>query len=59
MKRHSVESNKKRKFVTDKHFVPYTKPKMVNAAHEMLCDENISEEAFLGAQGVLLLNGLL
>ncbi len=49
----------KSKFINDKHFNGYTQPKMVEVAQEILSHENISEEAFLGAQGVLLLNGIL
>lgn len=51
--------HKKSKFVKDKYFKPYTQPNMVDVAQEMLCDENLTEEGFLGAQAVLLLNGLL
>jgi hypothetical protein len=40
-------------------FSTYQKPQMVAQAKEMLCNENISEEGFLGAQAVLLLNGML
>lgn len=50
---------KKSKFINDKYFKEYTRPKMVDAAQEMLCDETLSEEGFLGAQAVLLLNGIL
>jgi hypothetical protein len=37
----------------------YRKPTMLNAAQTLLNDEEVSEEAFLGAQGVLLIHGLL
>ncbi len=49
----------KRKFVNDKYLCGYQKPKMVDTAQKMLCDENLSEEGFLGAQAVLLINGIL
>jgi hypothetical protein len=49
----------KSKFINDKVFNEYTQPKMLDAAQEMLCNEEISEEGFLGAQAVLLLNGVL
>ncbi len=55
----SSETRDKRKFVDDKYFQPYTQPKMIEAAKELLCREDISEEAFLGAQAVLMLNGLI
>jgi hypothetical protein len=37
----------------------YVKPAAVNTAQELLQQEGLSEEALLGAKGVLLLNGLL
>jgi hypothetical protein len=37
----------------------FCKPEMVLSAQAMLSEQNVSEEAFLGAQCVLLLNGLL
>ena len=49
----------KRSFINDEIFKPYTEPRMVDAARAMLSDEAITEEGFLGAQAVLLLNGLL
>lgn len=55
----STQKRGKRKFVNDKYFGEYTEPNMVAAAEEMLVNEDISEEGFLGAQAVLLLNGLL
>jgi hypothetical protein len=48
-----------KQFVNDRCFEPYSKPKMIHAAQEMLCSTNLSEEGFLGAQAVLLLNGIL
>lgn len=49
----------KHTFLNDKTLTAYQQPKFVNAAQEMLCEENLSEEGFLGAQAVLLLNGIL
>lgn len=46
-------------FMGVKEFTPYIKPKMVHVAHQMLRRENLSEENFLGAQAVLILNGVL
>lgn len=37
----------------------FCNPNALSKAREILKDENISEEAFLGAQGVLMINGLL
>jgi hypothetical protein len=37
----------------------FCKPEMIVSAQAMLCEQEMSEEAFLGAQCVLLLNGLL
>jgi hypothetical protein len=37
----------------------YQSPKLVMAAEAILDQDDQSEEAFLGAQGVLLLNGLI
>lgn len=37
----------------------YRKPTMLNAAQTLLNAEDVSEEAFLGAQGVLLIHGLI
>ncbi len=53
------KSAKKSKFINDKHFKGYQKPKMVEAAQDLLCKEEISEEAFLGAQAILLLNDMI
>ena len=55
----SKPSLKKRKFINDRYFGEYTQPKIVDAAQEMLCNETLSEEGFLGAQAVLLINGIL
>lgn len=37
----------------------YHRPEILKAAHELLLQDNLSEETFLGAQAVLLLNGLI
>ena len=37
----------------------YRRPEMLKLAQDLLNAQEQSEEAFLGAQGVLLLNGLL
>jgi hypothetical protein len=37
----------------------YTTSGMLYAAQELLNNEGLSEEGFLGAQAILLLNGLL
>lgn len=37
----------------------YVKPNLLNTAQELLREDELTEEAFLGAQGVLLINGML
>lgn len=49
----------KRKFTSDAVLAPYTQQAMVDAAESMLTLEGLSEEGFLGAQAVLMLNGIL
>jgi len=49
----------KRKFTSDSVLSPYTQQAMVDAAESMLTLEGLSEEGFLGAQAVLMLNGIL
>ena len=46
-------------FSKDKVFDLYQSPKLVLAANAILGQPDQSEEAFLGAQAVLLLNGLI
>ncbi len=48
-------------FVDARHFRTFCTPDLVAKAQAILCDEDLceSEEAFLGAQAVLLMNGLL
>jgi hypothetical protein len=60
MKKHSTRpASMRSKFIDDKVFKAYQKPKMVDVAQEMLQKEDLSEEGFLGAQAVLLINGIL
>lgn len=54
-----IQKSTRRKFINADHFQVYTQPKMLDAAQEMLTDECLSEEGFLGAQAVLMLNGIL
>lgn len=49
----------KRKFASDQVLSAYTQQAMVDAAESMLTLEGLSEEGFLGAQAVLMLNGIL
>ncbi len=57
MTRHaSRRKSTKPRFLDDQSFNLYRQPKVVAVAHEMLCKENISEEAFLGARAVELLS---
>lgn len=48
-------------FVDARHFKTFCSQSMVDSAQAILCDESLSdsEEAFLGAQAILLMNGLL
>lgn len=57
--RSKVLTRNKRKFATDNVLSPFTQPAMVEAAESMLTLEGLSEEGFLGAQAVLMLNGIL
>lgn len=55
----SQTKRSRRKFTQGCDFDMYTRPKMIAAAQEALLNENISEEGFLGAQAVLIMNGIL
>lgn len=52
-------TREKSKFITSSAFSTYSAPKLIEAAEDVLTRSEQSEEAFLGAQAVLLINGLI
>lgn len=58
--RQPVARKRRSVFLDNERFLSsYTQPRMVNAAQELMTQQDLSEEGFLGIQGVLLLNGIL
>ncbi len=57
--RERIKKTRKSRFVNDASFHAFTQPTMIRQAQDLLTREDQTEEGFLGAQAILLINGLL